>query len=84
MDSFTAQGSSSKPPAGSLTRKGKTLHLYTPQEVETHTPCSIVHNFLPTEDADALLRELLDESSRFNRNAFQMFERTVTSHHTWK
>lgn len=69
---------------GSLTRKGKTLHLYSPKDVETYTPCSIIHNFLPNETADALLKELLDESTRFNRNAFQMFERTVTSGHTWR
>lgn len=69
---------------GSLTKKGKTLHLYSPKDVETHTPCSIIHNFLPNDAADALLRELLDESSRYNRNEFQMFERTVTTGHTWK
>lgn len=89
IDSFAGrvkQADEVSPPAaiGSLTRKGKTLHLYTPKEVEAHTPCSIIHNFLPKDNADALLRELLDESSRFNRNAFQMFERTVTSGHTWR
>lgn len=90
MDSFTGrvkqedEASPATTAIGSLTKKGKTLHLYSPKEVEAHTPCSIIHNFLPRETADALLKELLDESSRFNRNAFQMFERTVTSGHTWR
>lgn len=66
----------------SLTKKGKTLFLYSPQDVETHTPCSIIHNFLPSSEADALLEELLEESKTFEKETFQLFDRTVESPHT--
>ena len=81
----------SKPEAGKvgqvgyaklLTKKGKTLHLHAPEDVEAHTPCSIIHNFLPADEADSLLRELLQEASSFRRDAFQLFDRTVESPHT--
>jgi alkylated DNA repair dioxygenase AlkB len=65
-----------------LTKKGKTLFLYSPQDIETHTPCSIIHNFLPAEEANALLTELLDESKTFEKEVFQLFDRTVESPHT--
>ena len=65
-----------------LTRKGQTLHLYTPEDIERHTPCSIVHNFLPASDADTLLRELLEEAPAFRRDRFQLFDRTVESPHS--
>ena len=58
--------------------------LQSPEDVEAHTPCSIIHNFLPTEDADMLIRELLDESSTFKRDKFQMFDRAVESPHTFR
>jgi alkylated DNA repair dioxygenase AlkB len=67
-----------------LTKKGKTLHLYSPTEIENNTPCSIVHNFLTTDEADALLKELLEESDEFHRSNFQLFERTVQSPHTYR
>jgi alkylated DNA repair dioxygenase AlkB len=67
-----------------LTKKGKTLHLYSPAEIENNTPCSIVHNFLTTEEADELLKELLEESTDFHRSNFQLFERTVQSPHTYR
>jgi len=76
----SSSGRTTKP----LTKKGKTLHLFAPEDVEAHTPCSIIHNFLPTEEADALLKELLDESLKYNRGTFQLFERTVQTPHTWK
>jgi len=66
----------------SLTKKGKTLFLYSPQDIENHTPCSIIHNFLSTEDADTLLHELLGESPSFSKETFQLFDRTVESPHT--
>ena len=66
-----------------LTKKGQTLHLFSPLDVESHTPCSIIHNFLPSAQADSLLRELLAESPGFSRASFQMFERTVTSPHSF-
>ena len=65
-----------------LTRKGRTLHLYAPADVEAHTPCSIIHNFLPTDEADALLRELVAEAPTFQRATFKLFEREVQSPHT--
>ncbi|KAK3670618.1 hypothetical protein LTR78_009453 [Recurvomyces mirabilis] len=67
-----------------MTKKGKTLHLYAPEDVETHTPCSIVHNFLDPDVAAALLRELLDEAKQFRTETFQLFERTVESPHTFR
>lgn len=66
-----------------LTKRGVTLHLYSPQDIEKHTPCSIIHNFLPTANAEALLNELLAEVKHFKRETFQMFERTVESPHTY-
>ena len=65
-----------------LTKKGRTLHLYSPEDVEAYTPCSIIHNFLPTADAEAVLRELMSEVTTFRRDKFQMFEREVESPHT--
>lgn len=67
---------------GPLTKKGRTLHLYSPEDIATHTPCTIVHNFLPPDEADALLLELLDESKYFTRGKFQVFDRTVQSPHS--
>lgn len=64
------------------TKKGQTLHLYSPEDIAAYTPCTIVHNFLPTEAANGLLEELLDESKHFQRYDFQLFNRTVTSPHT--
>ncbi|KAI9692805.1 MAG: hypothetical protein M1820_009353 [Bogoriella megaspora] len=65
-----------------LTKKGKTLHLYAPADIEAHTPCSIIHNFLPTNQADALLRELLEEVPSYKKAYFKLFEREVVSPHT--
>ncbi|CAD0107644.1 unnamed protein product [Aureobasidium uvarum] len=65
-----------------LTKRGKTLFLYSPQDIETHTPCSIIHNFLPADEANALLTELLEESKTFEKEVFQLFDRTVESPHT--
>lgn len=72
-------GAATKP----LTKKGKTIHLYTPEDIEAHTPCSIIYNFLPPEEADALLQELLDESPTYRKNKFQLFDRVVSSPHTF-
>ncbi|KAL2871900.1 putative CUE domain protein [Aspergillus lucknowensis] len=63
-------------------QKGKTLYLYSPEDVATHTSCTIIHNFLPAEQANALLLELLDESRHFSRYQLQIFERTVESPHS--
>lgn len=65
-----------------LTKKGQTLHLYTPEDIAAHTPCSIIHNFLPAQEADNLLRELLDEASTFERQTFKLFDNVVHSPHS--
>ncbi|KAI9368318.1 hypothetical protein BJX61DRAFT_229684 [Aspergillus egyptiacus] len=72
----------SKKPKPSPVQKGKTLYLYSPEDISTYTPCTIIHNFLPAEQANALLRELLDESQYFSRYQLQLFERTVESPHS--
>lgn len=65
-----------------LTKKGQTLHLYSPEDIAEHTPCSIIHNFLPQEEADELLRELLQEASTFERQIFKLFDNVVQSPHS--
>lgn len=85
LHAFVAKESTSSTPlTKSLTRRGKTLHLYSPKDVEQHTPCSIIHNFLPPDEANALLEELLDEAKTFERSTFQLFERVVQSPHTYR
>jgi hypothetical protein len=32
-----------------LSKKGATLHLYDPHDIAEHTPCTIIHNFLPQD-----------------------------------
>lgn len=65
-----------------LTKRGKTLYLYTPEDVAAHTPCSIIHNFLPADEANALLTELLEESKTFKPYTFQLFGNKAQSRHT--
>jgi len=65
-----------------LTRKGQTLHLYSPEDIAAHTPCSIIHNFLPAEEADSLLSELLEEALTFERQTFKLFDNVVQSPHS--
>ena len=65
-----------------LTRKGQTLHLYTPEDIAAHTPCSIIHNFLPQNEAEVLLKELLEEASTFERQTFKLFDKNVESPHS--
>ena len=66
----------------SLTTKGRTLHLYAPEDVAVHSPCSIIHNFLPADEAEKLLRELLEEAKNFERQSFKIFDNVVQSPHT--
>lgn len=73
---------SSKKRAKLLSRKGATLHLYDPQDISEHTPCTIIHNFLPAEEANALLLELLEESKSFEKITFKLFDNVVSSPHT--
>ena len=65
-----------------LTRRGQTLHLYSPEDVAEHTPCSIIHNFLPPKEAEDLLKELLDEAPTFERQTFKLFDNVVQSPHS--
>ena len=69
-------------PVVPLTRKGATLHLYTPEDIAAHTPCSIIHNFLPSSKANDLLKELLEEANTFGRHSFKVFENVVQSPHS--
>lgn len=65
-----------------LARKGATLHLYAPEDIAAHTPCSIIHNFLPTNEANELLIELLEEAKTFGRQSFKVFDNVVQSPHS--
>lgn len=65
-----------------LSRKGATLHLYDPEDISQHTPCTIIHNFLPEEEANGLLKELLEESKTFQKITFKLFDNVVSSPHT--
>jgi len=86
LSSFAKVEGKNRPLAApkTLTKKGKTLRLYAPEDVEAHTPCSIVHNFLGPEEADALLKELLEEVPSFRKDTFQLFDKTVESPHTMR
>jgi alkylated DNA repair dioxygenase AlkB len=64
------------------TKRGKTLHLYSPEDVAKHSPCTIIHHFLPSDEATALLKELLAESETFDRQKFQLFDTVVESPHS--
>lgn len=63
-------------------KKGSTLHLFDPEDVGEHTPCTIIHNFLSPALADDLLRELLDEAKSFEKSTFKLFDNVVSSPHT--
>lgn len=65
-----------------MTRKGQTVHLYSPEDVSSNTPCSIIHNFLPPEIAESLLSELLQEVPSYGKETFRVFDRDVESPHT--
>lgn len=78
----SALGGNTSPTKKLMTKKGSTLHLYDPADVAEHTPCTIIHNFLPTDDANDLLSEMLDESKSFEKITFKLFENIVASPHT--
>ncbi|KAK3688509.1 hypothetical protein B0T22DRAFT_459615 [Podospora appendiculata] len=65
-----------------LSRKGATLHLFDPEDIRAHTPCTIVHNFLPSDEANSLLVELLQEAQTFEKITFKLFDNVVSSPHT--
>ena len=75
-------GESFKKKTKLLSKKGQTLHLYDPTDVAAHTPCSIIHNFLPAEQANVLLEELLAEAPTYERMTFKLFDNVVQSPHT--
>lgn len=84
LSAFVGQNDSGSPTkrAKLLSKKGKTLHLYDPVDVAAHTPCSIIHNFLPPEEANVLLEELLKEAPTFEKMSFKLFDNVVQSPHT--
>lgn len=65
-----------------LSRKGATLHLFDPDDIAEHTPCSIIHNFLPSDLANGLLLEMIEESKTFEKITFKLFDNVVSSPHT--
>ncbi|KAF9881820.1 GRF zinc finger [Colletotrichum karsti] len=66
-----------------MSKKGTTLHLYDPEDIAQHTPCSVIQNFLPADEASDLLQELLDEAKSFEKNVtFKLFDNVVASPHT--
>ena len=65
-----------------LSRKGATLRLFDPVDIAEHTPCSVIHNFLPPELANGLLRELLEEAKSYEKITFKLFDNVVSSPHT--
>ena len=85
LTSFQHKENSARPSCASLvplTRRGATLHLYSPEDIAAHTPCSIIHNFLPALDANELLKGLLAEASTFGRQTFKVFDNVVQSPHS--
>lgn len=80
---FTLGTSSTSPVKKKVkSKKGATLHLFDPADVAEHTPCTIIHNFLPPDLANDLLKELLDESHSFEQITFKLFDNVVSSPHT--
>lgn len=71
------------PAKKSLVKKGQTLYLYSPEDIEAHTPCSIIHNFLPSKQADDLLLQLLEEAPSYESLEFKLFDKVVYSPHTF-
>ncbi|KAJ9145180.1 GRF zinc finger domain-containing protein [Coniochaeta hoffmannii] len=80
--SSATAGTPSPKKARLMSKKGSTLHLYSAEDIAAHTPCTIIHNFLPSQEADALLLELLEESRSFEKITFKLFDTVVTSPHT--
>lgn len=62
--------------------KGQTLTLYDPASIAALTPCTIIHNFLPTSLAAALLSELLPETPTYTSLPLKVFDHIVRSPHT--
>jgi alkylated DNA repair dioxygenase AlkB len=62
--------------------KGKTIHIFDPEQVEHLVPCTMKLKVFPPDLADKLLQFLLEDSQTWTQNQFYMFERQVASHHT--
>ncbi|CAG8484177.1 3379_t:CDS:2, partial [Scutellospora calospora] len=56
--------------------------LFRPQDISANTPCTLIHDVLPRELANYLLKAMLKESETWHRNQWWLFERMVTSPHT--
>ncbi|KAI0529866.1 hypothetical protein GGR58DRAFT_281410 [Xylaria digitata] len=80
--SSSIEGSGAAKKAKLLSKKGTTLYLYDPKDIADHAPCSIIHNFLSQEEANDLLREMLEESKSFQKVTFKLFDNVVQSPHT--
>ncbi|OAK94672.1 hypothetical protein IQ06DRAFT_233278 [Phaeosphaeriaceae sp. SRC1lsM3a] len=83
LSAYRISGQGSGPAKKPLVKKGQTLHLYSPEDIEAHTPCSIIHNFLPNKQADALLMQLLEEAPTYQSLEFKLFDKVVWSPHTF-
>jgi hypothetical protein len=83
LSSYRITPPSHGPSRKALVKKGKTLFLYSPEDIEAHTPCSIIHNFLPQKQADALTLELCEQAPTYEKLEFQLFDRVVKSPHTF-
>ncbi|KAL5117020.1 hypothetical protein ACEQ8H_005106 [Pleosporales sp. CAS-2024a] len=82
LSSYRIPTPGSGPTKKQLVKKGQTLHLYSPEDIEAHTPCSIIHNFLPSKQADSLLMQLLEEADTYKSIEFKLFDKVVWSPHT--
>ncbi|CAG8845054.1 10292_t:CDS:2, partial [Racocetra persica] len=58
------------------------LKLFRPQDISEKTSCTLIHDVLPKELANSLLKVMLKESETWHRNQWWLFERMVTSPHT--
>ena len=79
---LTSSNSLSPRKRSKVTKKGQTLHLYSPEDIKAYTPCSIIHNFLPLDEANDLLKELLLEAPSFEKQTFKLFDNVVQSPHS--
>ena len=82
LASFATTSSETAKQPKILSKKGKTLFLYSPEDIAAHTPCTIIHNFLSPKDANALMEELMLEAPSYEKITFKLFDNIVTSPHT--
>jgi hypothetical protein len=80
--SSVVEGAGSPKKKKLLSKKGTTLYLYDPDDIAEHTPCSVIHNFLPLDEANDLLQEMLHEADSFEKVTFKLFDNVVQSPHT--